>query len=575
MKWWWLRALWPLITVGAVITWASPAAAHGAAVFANIVNLTPNSFPGTYPNIQAALNRYPNSTEFIFGCGTYRFPVIGDSALSPTAGDLLIGTGSFDGAPTSPPCAIWKGSRVISSWKSGNDGKGHQYWYANVGAANAINRTHLKCQTTTAGTQHDVIAGCSYPQDLYFNGIPKFHTVNWNGGKLGAGNWYFDYSGAQGKGAGTVYVADNPSGIKVELGVTAQALLTRNPHVTVQNLTIEQFATPNQSGTLQPDGNNDHIANNYVAWNHGEGIKPRGSGSKVTGVTIEYNTASYNGESGINTGGKLGAVISPLITGNLIEYNNTDSVSFDEAGGTKFAADLGDIISNNTIRYNNGPGLWGDVDEGSAAYPVRYVDNLVSGNALDGIRYEISHYATIVGNTVTNNEIPGNQICVAAHVPKYVAWVDCCTGSGTGTCGSACALGDVGAAVGEIAIVESDHTTVGENCHGNTITSKCGAINIQSGNRLAPPATHMVVEYNNLTFSVDQLVEGLNGGQNNPGGQLFDGSSYFEHNTYTFDTKDGKNRNNFAWSNGSGGNAVTHWQGWQNKNQDSHGSAAP
>jgi hypothetical protein len=62
----------------------------------------------------------------------------------------------------------------------------------------------------------DPSTGCVYPQDLYLNDTPLVHKLAL---PITSGPWYFDYTND------IVYIADNPTGQTLELGVARQALL--------------------------------------------------------------------------------------------------------------------------------------------------------------------------------------------------------------------------------------------------------------------------------------------------------------------------------------------------------------
>jgi hypothetical protein len=51
-----------------------------------------------------------------------------------------------------------------------------------------------------------------------------------------------------------VYVADNPNDHVVELSYTPQAFTGSASNVTVQNLIVEKYATPFETGVIEPHG---------------------------------------------------------------------------------------------------------------------------------------------------------------------------------------------------------------------------------------------------------------------------------------------------------------------------------
>ena len=457
--------------------------------------MTVSLSPGA--NIQAAINSNPSGTAFSLTSGVYRM-----QSLKPLAGDSFLGQAGAD----------LNGSTVLTNWVQQG-----VYW---VSAGNpALNQPYgnssLYCQSPTSG--------CAYPQDLYLNNNPLVHELAL---PIVSGQWYFDYANDQ------IYMADNPTGQIVELSVTQQAFGGSANNVTAQNLIVEKYAVPLQSGAIEPYGSGWTVQSNEVRLNHGKGIKTKGNNE-----TILSNNVHNNGEAGIATGNSSGI----LYQYNMVSNNNYAKVAYDtEAGGSKFAGSSNLSILNNTFSGNDGCALW----VGGESSVATISGNTVTGNTLDGIRYEHSHHGTISGNVLINN----GQ-------------------TASGTCSKRNAR--------EIVVCDSDYTTV----TGNTLTSNCSGITLTHSTdriNLVVPVDDIVTD-NTITYSrsatIANRIGGIDGQTPPP---LFNpaNNNYFDYNTYHFASDGLLNMDNWVWGGTFGTTAQTRdWPQWRSAGQDIHGTA--
>ena len=442
-------------------------------------------------NIQAAVDANPSGTAFVLTTGVYRM-----QAVVPKGGDSFTGQAGAD----------LNGSKVLSNWvKSGN------YWTS--AGAPALNSPY----GSPTDYCNDPSTGCVYPQDLFFNSSPLVHKLAL---PISSGQWYFDYPND------VVYMADDPAGKTVELSVAQQAISGYVNNITVQNLLVEKYATPLNAGAIGPYYSNWIIKSNEVRLNHGGGIKAQYGHDNYE--QILSNNVHDNGQQGIASGGGTGTLIQYNTISNNGYANVLDST---EEGGGKVSGTINVQVLNNTYSNNNGVGLWGDCGATGSIFS----GNTITGNRLDGIRYEISHSGTISNNTLTNNA-------------QY---------RGTGACthGSR-----------EIVLTESDHT----NVTNNTITSNCAGITMTQGTRNLAVLNSVV--HNSLTFpSVTlALIQNVIGGWDPPPSTMFDpaNQNYFDYNTYDFGSPTLLAQKNWQW----GGSNVT-WSGWQAAGEDTNGTA--
>jgi parallel beta-helix repeat protein len=445
-------------------------------------------------NIQSVVNANPAGTSFILQPGLYR-----KQTVVPKAGDSFTGQTGVD----------LNGSQVLTNWV-----KSSSYWTAT--GAPALNSPY----GPPSNSCNDPTTGCAYPQDLYLNNKPLVHKLAL---PITPGQWYFDYA------KDVIYLADNPVGQTVELGVAQQAFSGYVNGVTVKNLIVEKYATPLMLGAIAPYGANWTIKSNEVRLNHGAGIKPgRGKGSYEQ---ILSNNVHDNGEEGIAVGGG---------TGTLIEYNTISNNGYantldgNEEGGGKIAGTTNAQVINNTYSNNNGVGLWAD----SGATGTVFSGNKITGSRLDGIRHEISHYGIISSNTLINNAQYG----------------------GSGACSRNSR---------EVVLCESDHTTASNN----TIKSNCAGITMTQSTRKPAATTYNSVVHNSISYSGSTVIQNLIGAQDSQTPPtLFDPANhnYFDYNTYHFSSPALLTLKHWRWGIG---NPTLSWSGWQAEGQDINGSA--
>ena len=182
---------------------------------------------------------------------------------------------------------------------------------------------------------------------------------------------------------------------------------TANENVTIEYLTIRDFA-PNQSGgAVNSNGNNGWTEKYDLMQANSPGAAMMLGGDNL----VMDNCLTDNGEYGFNgysfvdetyedtfTGGALNITF----TGNEVSDNNTQKTTSGVEGGGKFWQNGDVTVTNNYIHDNiDSPGLWMDTD--NAGFLVQ--GNYISGNGSEGLMYEISYNAVIQANTFVANGI--------------------------------------------------------------------------------------------------------------------------------------------------------------------------
>jgi len=147
---------------------------------------------------------------------------------------------------------------------------------------------------------------CVYANDVYFDNRPLQRVGSLS--ELGGGKVYVD------EGGGRVYLADNPSGHTVELGLARQAFTGGADSVTIQGLTVEKFANEGQLPAVA-SRYNWSIVNDEIRLNHGVGV---GEAALLSGSFIHDN-----GEMGVAMSAIIAPAGSPFqVVDNEISANN-------------------------------------------------------------------------------------------------------------------------------------------------------------------------------------------------------------------------------------------------------------
>jgi parallel beta-helix repeat protein len=333
----------------AILSFMAIAAATSSVAAAKTVQLSPGE------NIQTAVNAAPVGTTFELLAGTYRM-----QSIQPKNNDIFIGQGSV----------ILTGSQVLS-FKADTAESG--LWVASATAALAGPGV---CQTA--------YPLCLYPQDLFLDGVLQTPVTTLSG--LKAREWYFNRSTNQ------VFVAANPAGHTLELGMTEFAFSGTATGVQVESLTVEEYAPSGLLGAVggYKDGNGWIVSHVESRWNHGVGISLGPNGQ------ILNSYIHNNGQMGVSINNGTGS----KVIGNQISWNNYAGYSTSWGGaGSKFWNTTNLLVQSNYVHDNIGNGLWTDDNNVGTVYQ----NNTVVNNQNAGILHEISYNAVITENTVEGN----------------------------------------------------------------------------------------------------------------------------------------------------------------------------
>lgn len=355
-------------------------------------------------DLQAIVRKAAEGTRFHFDPGVYR-----QRTILPKDGQQFIGQEGV----------VFNGAMVLQDWTE-KDG----LWLTDG----------LPQPMVVVGSCIDGTENCTMREDLFVD--DKVYTRVQSREDLDQGTWLYEDNQA--------YLAENPEGRLVELGVTPLAFGGGASDVVLENLTVEKYASAAQRGAIDlRDTRGWRLASVALRWNHGVGLY-LGNETHVKGGTF-----NHNGQLGIGGGGE-----NSIIEGVEIAFNNYAGFRPGwEAGGTKFHRSNGLIVRDSCVHNNKGPGLWTDIDNINTLYE----GNTVFLNANDGIKHEISYKAVIRDNISLKNGkdhyswLWGAQILVqnSRDVEIYDNHVEVADAYGNG-----------------ISVVHQDRGDVGDGKHG-------------------------------------------------------------------------------------------------------------
>jgi len=317
--------------------------------------------------LRAKIAKQREGTTFCLAPGTYRLSV----PIVLKRGQKLIGAGSRK--------TVINGAKRVSATREGSS------WVV-------IGQTSLG-QSVLSGTSDqcrpvgglDPKGMCVYRDQVFLDDRSLWQVGSL--GELSSGEFFWDY------GANKIYLADNPTGRKLELSVAGDGILG-GAGVEIRNLTVEKFGNRAKTGAISAS-NGWLIAGVEVRLNHGAGIH-MGPGTVVRGSFIHHN-----GQLGIHGGQPTCAGATGMVLeGSELSYNNAAGYNWGwEGGATKWTYTDGLIVRNNLVHDNYGMGLWTDAPNINALY----AGNVIEDNYGMGIVHELGYAAVIRDNVVRGN----------------------------------------------------------------------------------------------------------------------------------------------------------------------------
>lgn len=193
-----------------------------------------------------------------------------------------------------------------------------------------------------------------------------------------------------------------PGAILSGQGVGDVAFGGSAPDVTIEYLTIEDFAAPQNEGVV-----NHNSAAGWVIGHDTVEDNPRGAGVMLgSSDVLTDDCITKNGQYGFQSYSTTASPTNVTVSGN--EISDNDTANYTEttpgcgcSGGGKFWATRGATVTGNYVHGNRSVGLW--MDTNNTGFDV--VGNYISTNFSEGVVYEISYNARIADNTFVHNAV--------------------------------------------------------------------------------------------------------------------------------------------------------------------------
>jgi len=233
-------------------------------------------------------------------------------------------------------------------------------------------------------------------------------TPNWNGNGFSQQNktfWFAPGVHTVGNdqfaqiipGSGSTYIGA-PGAIIDGQKINEKAFTGTASNVTIKYLTIRNFQTPHDQGTVNGDaGSGWVVSNNTMTMNNGAAI------FAADNNVVSYNCLKDNGQYGFQT---AGGTVKALLDHNEISGNNaanTEQTAGIEncgcSGGGKFWDSREITVTNNYVHDNKGAGLWADTINVGFLIEGNWIEN----NDGEGIYMEISYNFNIKNNVLKHN----------------------------------------------------------------------------------------------------------------------------------------------------------------------------
>lgn len=193
--------------------------------------------------------------------------------------------------------------------------------------------------------------------------------------------------------------------------INQYAFTQHGQNVTIQNLTIINFETPQNEGTVNHDSGEGWLIEYNTIQNNGGGGVFGG-----TDNVVRYNCLKDNGQYGFQVYSGLGdGPENVTIDHNEVAGNNQDDWETQiegcgcTGGGKFWDADNVDV-TNNYVHDNLSVGLWADTNDNDFLIEGNYIED----NLSQGLFYEISY-----NMIVRNNFFIGNGVIAGPDNPGF------------------------------------------------------------------------------------------------------------------------------------------------------------
>lgn len=335
-------------------------------------------------NFQAVISKNPAGTQYRIASGTHRL-----QSVTPKNGDSYFGEVG----------AVMKGSKLLDPAAALPSGP----LYCWSGQTNLPVSYRAYGEPALAGSERAVYYLC----ELFVNGV-RYRHMNSLDLVTGPGQWYYD-------GTDKVYLYGNPSGKTVELSLTRGAFaLEKTSNVTIENLSIQQYATDIRPNGAITAGTSTTLRNLDVSYCHATSLKIGPFG------VLENCRMTRNGQIGFIGGGANAPI---TVRNNEVGKNHEIGTECGEDGALKIAMSFDGMFEQNWIYDNPGINLWFDAFNAANTIRSNWVvsSNAVKPDCVRAIMYEISGTVAlaptlICWNRVDNSSDIGVYVSHSQHV---------------------------------------------------------------------------------------------------------------------------------------------------------------
>lgn len=309
-----------------------------------------------------------------------------------------------------PNEAVWlDGSMQVTGWVADGSAWRLSGWTAEFD----VSPTYTRGAPDTDGFVDPAHPMAAHPDQVWVDGVTMRQVAS--RAEVAPGTFFHD------RGGNALYLGTSPVGRHVRAAALGKAIRVVADGVVLRGFGVRRFApsvpdlgavTVERSGVLL-----EHVA--VIESSTGGISVTRGVGVAAAGVTLRNVLVARNGFTGIHANYADGLVLDRV----LADANNAERFSpSPSAAGAKITASRDLTVRDSIFRANAATGLWFDHStydvkvlasefrdnarhgafvEVSAV--LRFADNIVAGNAEDGLMVNNSSHARIWNNTFVGN----------------------------------------------------------------------------------------------------------------------------------------------------------------------------
>lgn len=375
---------------------SAPLGTAGYAAPAGAIFVSPtgdDDSPGTSSaprrTVNNAVATAPSGATLVLRAGNYH-----ERVIIPTGKRLTVQAAAGE--------RVWfDGSRRLSNWVADGSAWRSDGWTARFDHSPTY--TPGAPDNTTPGwsfvnAAHPLAA---YPEMLFVDGAPQRQVAS--RAEVTSGTFYVDTAGSH------LYMGSNPAGRAVQASDLSTGITVRGAGSVLRGFGVRRYATSvPQKGSVLALAPRVTLQDLVVSDNATQGIYVGGMYLGTDNV-LKRLTVERNGLLGIESSYADRLRLEGVrATGNNTEHFNMSPVS----GGAKITRARGVTVTGSALSRNEGPGLW--LDE--SVYDATVTGNDLVGNLRHGLSFEISAKGVFADNLVAGNAGNGMKLNNSADV---------------------------------------------------------------------------------------------------------------------------------------------------------------